>query len=359
MKILIVTNSYPTAKNPTHQIFIRNICEGLQKEGMEVDLVYNPFFDFFKSDLETGNVITSVLKTVFLLVRCLPIILFRARRYDIIYSHAPVWPGFFMLAAQKIHNVRHVTYVHGSVNHYVKRRGFLFKIARYTLKKCTAVVTNSSYMVNRLQKEYHCKSTVIPPGYNDTVFTCKPAERTVDIFFAGSTIRRKGIQLLLETISRYKNFYKQRKLTIRMNFSGGMKSEFIRSSELKGIRDFIKFGDRLVERELAEAYRHSKVFVFPSSEEPLGLVGIEAIACGAVLVGSDSGGIKEYLIDGENGFLFEDGNTDNLQRAIEKALERFPEFEMKQPSVSKSVKDFTLPVAMKQTVSFFRELGKK
>lgn len=263
-----------------------------------------------------------------------------------------------MLAAQKIHNVRHVTYVHGSVNHYVKRRGFLYKIARYTLKKCTAVVTNSSYMVNRLQKEYHCKSTVITPGYNNALYNYKPAERTVDMFFAGSTIRRKGIPLLLDTILRYKNFYKRRKLTIRMNFSGGMKKEFIRFSEKNGIHDLIEFGNRLTERDLAESYRHSKVFVFPSSEEPLGLVGIEAIACGAVLVGSDSGGIKEYLIDGENGFLFEDGDADELQRAVEKALDRFHEFEKKQPSVSESVRNFTLSVAMRQTVSFFKELEK-
>lgn len=324
---------------------------------MEVDLIFNPYFKYFKSDLQAGNFFTSLLKTVFLLISYLPAIIYRARKYDIIYSHAPVWPGFFMLAAQKFHRVQHVTYVHGSVNHYVERRGFLYKIARYTMHNCTSAVTNSEYMIRRLENEYNCKSTLITPGYNQAVFTYQPGPRYIDLFFAGSTIRRKGIRLLLEAISRNRDFYESRKLKIKLHFSGGLKEELIQFACKNSLSDLIDFGDRLTEEKLARTYKFSKVFVFPSSEEPLGLVGIEAIACGAVLVGSDSGGIKEYLADGKNGFLFEDGNADDLQKAIEKALDHFPEFEKKQPAISESVQKFSLHAAMKQTVSFFKMLS--
>lgn len=359
MKILIVTNSFPTKKNPTHQLFVKNISEGLVEEGFEVDVIYNPYFNYFKSDLNTGGLFSSVLKTIFLFFACLPAILFRASNYDIIYSHAPVWPGFFMLAAQKLHRIPHVTYVHGSVNHYVVNRGFLYKIARFTLHKCTSVAVNSSYMENRLQKDYRCSSKVITPGYNTSFFFYKPGIRTIDLFFAGSTISRKGIRLLLETIAKYKEFYQKNKLFVKMNFSGGAKQDLIQFAHLNGINGLIDFGDKLSESELAETYKTTKVFAFPSTEEPLGLVGIEAIACGAVLVGSDSGGIKEYLMDGKNGFLFRDGDIDDLQNSIEKALNYFPEMDKKQPAISESVRDFLLSEAMKQTVSLFRELDHK
>lgn len=357
MKILIATNSYPTQKNPTHQLFIKNIYEGLREEGFEVDLVYNPYFDYFKCDLKEGSIFSSFFKSVFLFFACLPVILYRARKYDLLYSHAPVWPGFFMLAAQKIHNVNHVTYVHGSVNHYVHRRGLLYRLAFFTLQKSTHVVTNSEYMVQRLESEYNCKSRVITPGFNQYVFSYQPGHRKIDILFAGSTIRRKGIRLLLDTIGRFKGFYSEKSLIIKMHFSGGLKDELIKYAGSLGIDDLIEFGDKLRENELSEAYKDTKVFVFPSTEEPLGLVGIEAIACGALLVGSDSGGIKEYLIDEKNGYLFEDGDPNDLQKKIEKALNQFPEFQKKQPAVSKTVENFSLSEAMKQTVSFFSELS--
>ncbi|WP_234571637.1 glycosyltransferase family 4 protein [Rhodohalobacter sp. 614A] len=357
MKVLVATNSYPTKKNPTHQPFIKNIYEGLRDEGLEVELLYNPYFKFFKSDLETGNLFTSVLKTFFLFFSYLPVVIYRARKFDILYSHAPIWPGFLMLAAQKIHGIKHITYVHGSVNHYVNQHSFLYKIARYTMHHCTSVVTNSEYMVRRLEREYDCKSAVITPGFNERVFTYQSAPRPIDLFFAGSTIRRKGIRLLLETIHQNRDYYEKQRLTIKLHFSGGRKEDLIQYADKTGISHLIEFGDRLTEETLAETHKASKVFIFPSSEEPLGLVGIEAIACGAALVGSDSGGIKEYLIDGKNGFLFKDGSVEELQQAIEKALGRFPEFEKNQPDISESVKDFTLSEAMKQTISFFKELS--
>lgn len=356
MKILIATNSYPTKMNPTHQPFVKNICEGLKKEGCETDVLYNRYFDFFKSDLETGTRFSSVLKTVFLFFSYLPVIFFRAGKYDVIYSHAPVWPGFFMLAAQKIYGVTHATYVHGSVNRYVNRRGLLYKIAHYTLRKCNSVVANSAYTASCLETDYNCQSKVITPGYNESLFFYRPGSRGTDLFFVGSATKQKGIHLLLETLVKYKEFYKKRNLAIKMHFSGGLKDDLIRFAKKNGISEMINFGDRLPEEKLAGLYRNTKVFVFPSTKETWGLVGLEAIACGAVLVGSDSGGIKEYLRDGKNGFLFNDGDIDDLQDSIEKALHHFPEFEKKQPAISETVKEFSLTVAMKRTISLFEQL---
>ena len=42
-------------------------------------------------------------------------------------------------------------------------------------------------------------------------------------------------------------------------------------------------------------YNIADIFVFPSREEPLGLVGLEAIVSGTPVIGSNVGGIKEYI----------------------------------------------------------------
>ena len=358
MNILIATNSYPTKKNPTHQVFVKNIYDGLKNRDVQVDVVYNPYFRYFKSDLRTGTILTSIFKFISLFIAYLPYILYRARHYDVIYSHAPVLPGFFMLAAQWLHGIKHVCYVHGSVNVYLKKRGFLFRIARYTLHNCSYVVTNSRYMQKRLENEYGCSSVIITPGYNNTVYKYRKTNREIDLFFAGSTTEQKGIDQIIDVIHKFKKYYVTNKLLVKMNFSGGKREDYIRYAKTKNVATLINFGDKLTEERLAEAFQNSKVVLFPSSDEALGLVGIEAIASGAVVVGSNSGGIKEFLIHGENGYLFRENIIENLQNYIEKALKNFPDFEKKQPSVSNTVKHFSIEHGMDQTLSFFDKILK-
>lgn len=55
------------------------------------------------------------------------------------------------------------------------------------------------------------------------------------------------------------------------------------------------------------------VFVFPTLfYESLGLVAIEAMACGLPVIASKRGGILDYLHDMQNGFLFEPEDVDEL-----------------------------------------------
>ena len=48
----------------------------------------------------------------------------------------------------------------------------------------------------------------------------------------------------------------------------------------------------------------------------MGLVGIEAMACGTPVIGSKIGGIPSYLIDRYNGFLVEPGNAEHIVNCV-------------------------------------------
>jgi len=356
MNILIATNSYPTKKNPTRQVFVKNIYKGLKNELGSVDLVHNKYFNYFKSDLGEGTAFTSICKVLFLFVSYAKFVFFKAKEYDIIYTHAPVLPGFLMLIPQRLFGIKHVCYVHGTVNEYVKKKGILFKLAKFTLSRCDLILTNSLSMQANLLQEYGCHSIVISPGYNSNVYSYSSANKKTDILFAGNAVEGKGIDIFLDAVYYNRKFYKHNNISVSIHCSGEKKKQYINFVENNRLTDIITFGDKLEEEDLKTQFRSTKIVVLPSREEALGLVGIEAIACGAFLIASDTGGMKEYVIHGKNGYLFENENYQQLHLFIKKALENYSSFQAKQPQISKSVEAYSLDNSIKEMISIFEKL---
>lgn len=73
--------------------------------------------------------------------------------------------------------------------------------------------------------------------------------------------------------------------------------------------------------DIRPVYAAADVFVLPSTfQETFGLVILEAFACGLPVIASRSGGIPELVRDGENGILFEIGDSDALLEAMRELL---------------------------------------
>ena len=74
--------------------------------------------------------------------------------------------------------------------------------------------------------------------------------------------------------------------------------------ELQQTRDGVVWIDRHLPRhELSAVLTAATTFVCPSVYEPLGIVNLEAMACGAAVVGTATGGIPEVVVDGVTGRL--------------------------------------------------------
>ncbi len=72
----------------------------------------------------------------------------------------------------------------------------------------------------------------------------------------------------------------------------------------------------LAKHEVIQLLTHATVFVCPSLYEPLGIVNLEAMACGAAVVASRVGGIPEVVAEGETGLLVPAGDDAALAAAI-------------------------------------------
>ncbi|MHA6695889.1 glycogen synthase [Homoserinimonas sp. A520] len=75
-------------------------------------------------------------------------------------------------------------------------------------------------------------------------------------------------------------------------------------AELQATRDGVVWIERLLSQpELGALLTAATTFVCPSIYEPLGIVNLEAMACGAAVVGTATGGIPEVIDDGVTGRL--------------------------------------------------------
>jgi starch synthase len=72
----------------------------------------------------------------------------------------------------------------------------------------------------------------------------------------------------------------------------------------------------LAKHEVIQLLTHATVFACPSLYEPLGIVNLEAMACGTAVVGSMVGGIPEVVADGATGLLVPPGDPAALAQAI-------------------------------------------
>jgi alpha-maltose-1-phosphate synthase len=114
----------------------------------------------------------------------------------------------------------------------------------------------------------------------------------------------------------------------------------------------------LAKHEVIQLLTHATVFACPSLYEPLGIVNLEAMACGTAVVGSRVGGIPEVVADGETGLLVPPGDPSALAGAINDLLGNEGRAEqMGRLGRARSVAEFGWASVAAQTAALYAELA--
>ena len=321
--ILLVSNMYPR-QNDSYGIFVKNV-EDLLDDNYHVDRVV-----IFKHN----NVIAKLIAYIYLHVAT--IIKMTFNNYDFIYihyvSHSSLGAviGYFLSKNTKlvfnVHGNDVVADTDADLKNIERSKNYL----RYAYK----VVVPSTYYKDVIRDEYNVeeKNIVVYPSGGIDVDLFKEIdmkeskklldldEKTKYIGYVSRIETDKGYDTFVEAINVLKDNKKFKDYKYILLGFGSEEDKLEALIKKYKLEDYIIRPHGINHVDLPYLYSSLEMFVFPTrrKSESLGLVGLEAMACGVVTVTSDAKGPKSYIVNGKNGYTFKQDDYNDLVEVITK-----------------------------------------
>ncbi|MGV0346451.1 glycogen synthase [Corynebacterium sp. HMSC034B08] len=302
---------------------------------------------------------------------------------DVVHSHT-WYAGLGGHLAGLLHEIPHVVTAHSLEPDRPWKREQLgggYNVSSWSeknaMENADAVIAVSAGMKDAILRAYpriddsrvHVVLNGIDPAnwYPDTgtiaeelgVDTSRPV-----VAFVGRITRQKGVAHLLKAAQLFDD-------DVQLILCAGAPDTEEIAAETRGLveklqaqRDGVFWvQDMLPAEKVRQVYTIADVFVCPSVYEPLGIVNLEAMACGTAVVASRVGGIPEVVVDGETGVLVDytpDDTTDFEQRLAEAvnavAGDKARATAMGSAGLTRAKESFSWRTIAKQTVDIYKGL---
>ena len=231
------------------------------------------------------------------------------------------------------------------------------------------VITISKQVDREVSELYHVedkKRKIVYNGYDTELFKVKDLSRKEVlanfgindipdhiVFFAGKLAHFKGVDILLKAAKIYENQMNEKTTTL-------IAGNGILYEELKKLRDFLKlkrtfFLGHVNQDQLGDLFNVADVSTVPSRSEPFGLVAIEALACGTPVVGTNQGGLLDF-INADIGALVDVEDDIALAEAIINELVRPDKKERKKRAHEYAINNFSWENTIKEVEKIYQEV---
>jgi glycosyltransferase involved in cell wall biosynthesis len=222
------------------------------------------------------------------------------------------------------------------------------QVARLVFSRADAVIALSESEARFQRRDYPLRGAVhavIPNGIRTEQYqygrkNSAGKGRPWQLLFVGQLIEQKRVDVLLQALAL---------LGERVELSLAYQTRVLESS-LKKLAGQLRLSGRVrflgsrSPQELNDLYQASDVFVLPSAAEALPSVITEAMICGAPVVATDVGGIREQL--GGFGMVVAPGSAEKLTAAIQHVLDNYAEFASRGEAMNRHARDNFSPEAM-------------
>jgi len=208
----------------------------------------------------------------------------------------------------------------------VHKSRWMERVTQYVLRNSTfftsdAMVTRDRAVAYGMNPEH---TVVFPWGVNLNRYTPKDwsspggdelvTDNSFTIFCNRSWEPRYGVDVLARAFVKAAQSRPGLSLLL---LGGGSQGARIRQILLNGgVLDRVTFGGQVSQAELPRWYHWADVYISPSHVDGSSVSLMEALACGLPCLVSNIPGNQEWVTEGQNGWLFPDGDADALAAKI-------------------------------------------
>jgi glycosyltransferase involved in cell wall biosynthesis len=165
-------------------------------------------------------------------------------------------------------------------------------------------------LVDGGREELRGRGHVVANGIDAALFATArsddaPLARPLRLLYAGRVERRKGVHTAVETLHNVLGAGVDARLSIVGWRDPAYEHELRGKADDLGVTEAIAWSDAVERESMRAQYGAADVLLFPTIwPEPFGLVPLEAMAAGCLVLATGTGGSGEFLRDGENCLLF-------------------------------------------------------
>jgi glycosyltransferase involved in cell wall biosynthesis len=141
------------------------------------------------------------------------------------------------------------------------------------------------------------------------------------VLFVGNVVANKGVWTVLDAFLRLAPEHPALSLVLAGSADEAIDKEVRARAAQAGLGDRVNVLGFVEHDRLPELYRSADLLAVPSQYEGgLGMVYLEAMACGLPVVAANAGGAAEAVVHEQTGILLDDGGAEQAAVAIERLL---------------------------------------
>lgn len=137
--------------------------------------------------------------------------------------------------------------------------------------------------------------------------------------FVGSMVPRKGVSCLLEACKLLKEAGRK-EFSVLLVGDGPQQEDLQSYVQQHQLENCVTWVGRVSYDDIGTYFHHADVFVLPTLEDTWGMVVLEAMLLGKVVLCSTGAGAAELVREGENGYCFAPNDPEALAAAMQRLI---------------------------------------
>lgn len=235
----------------------------------------------------------------------------------------------FALIAALCHRISGIPYslvLHGPLSDYGPNQPFKWKGARFVFVITETLRAEVAGVLPRMMD----KVRVVPMGVNTDLFalpaTPRPEAPDPFTWFCCARLNRvKGHDTLIEAAGLLRAAHPDRPFRIRIagedeQGGTGYRRDLEAMIAAAGLSGVVTLLGSVTQDAVRSELQSANGFVLASRHEPLGVAYMEAMACELPVVGTDAGGVRELITEGQDGLLVSPGDAEALAGAMARVM---------------------------------------